>query len=110
MLKMEANRFSSKPMQCAAIQMEFHQQKRTECDGPAGPSASDGTLGRTFEEETILKVADGKLDRTLQKTTIPDQSSQETIVQSNNHAAETHDDRAGRSHVDCSGHNGKNGA
>ena len=58
-----------------ATQMELHQPKGMECNRPTGPNTSNGTREQILEEGTTLKVADGKLNRMLQKVTIPDQSS-----------------------------------
>ena len=59
------------------------------------------------EKELTPTIADGKLNKAQQGATGLDQSSHGTNVLSNNHAADTHDDRAGRSHVDCLDHQGE---
>ena len=97
-----------------AFQEEIQRDGELECDGPAGPEMHDETIGFNLERKVAhqcplkssLEVANVKLNKAQQQATAPDQSSQETRAMSNNHDADTHDDRAGGSHVVCLDHNG----
>ena len=57
-------------------------------------------------KESSSTAAEEELNKKLQNAAEPDQSSHETTVTSDNHAADTNVDRAGRSHVDCLDHVG----
>ena len=87
--------------------IEFHQIGEVERDGPAGPKTHDDAFSFNNGERMTLPIADGKLNKVQQRAEGPDQSSQETIVMSDNHAADAHDDRAGGSHVVCLGNDGR---
>ena len=90
-----------------AIRKGSHQMSKPDCDGPAGRTACGGEVECIHGEELTTTVADERLNNELQKAKGFDQSSQEAKVMSTNHDAETHDDRAGGSHVVCVDHGGR---
>ena len=86
------------------FQEKIQEHDGLECEGPAGPKMHDEAIGFNFEGEMVPTIADEKLNKSQQRATALDQSSQETRVMSNNHAAYAHDDRSGGSHVVCLDH------